>query len=215
MQRVEPGPAAEHVAGELGEGGVGALPRRQPLTPLAATRDAGDHETEPSEGEGGGIDRSAIATVLDHMVDQVETLQSLFAQSEARRADTEARLIQLTGAIEGLAGQLSTQPFAVAERLAEGQNRLSEGQNRLAVGQERLIDVLAAAQSTPPVDEESRMRLRSIDVQLLKIYDDLGTTRDAEILLLRRDIGDLTQALRDLVAAARTPARPSRTHPGE
>ena len=175
-----------------------------------------------SEGEGGGIDRSAIATVLDHMVDQVETLQSLFAQSEARRADTEARLIQLTGAIEGLAGQLSTQPFAVAERLAEGQNqlsegqnRLSEGQNRLAVGQERLIDVLAAAQSTPPVDEESRMRLRSIDVQLLKIYDHLGTTRDAEILLLRRDIGDLTQALRDLVAAARTPARPSRTHPGE
>ena len=149
------------------------------------------------------------------MVDQVETLQSLFAQSEARRADTEARLIQLTGAIEGLAGQLSTQPFAVAERLAEGQNRLSEGQNRLAVGQERLIDVLAAAQSTPPVDEESRMRLRSIDVQLLKIYDHLGTTRDAEILLLRRDIGDLTQALRDLVAAARTPARPSRTHPGE
>ena len=65
-------------------------------------------------------------------------------------------------------------------------------------------------QSKPAIDEESRARLRSIDVQLLKIYEDLGTTRDAEILLLRRDITDLTQALRDLVAAARAPARQPR-----
>jgi chromosome segregation ATPase len=199
-----------------------------------------------SEGDGGGIDRSAVATVLDHMVDQVETLQSLFAQSEARRADTEARLLQLTGAIEGLVGQLGTAPYALAEgqerlasglerlaagqernakgqeRLAEGQDRfaaaqerLALGQDRFAAGQERLAEVLAASRSTPAVDEESRLRLRSIDLQLLKIYEELGTTRDAEILLLRRDIGDLTQALRDLVAAARTPPRPPRSQTGE
>jgi len=153
------------------------------------------------EGEGGGIDRSAIATVLDHMVDQVETLQSLFAQSESRRAETETRLIQLTGAIEGLASQLGSVPFAATERLA--------------AGQEHLIEVLAASQSAPAIDEESRMRLRSIDLQLLKIYEDLGATRDAETLLLRRDINDLTQALRDLVAAARAPARQPRAQSGE
>ena len=148
-----------------------------------------------SDGEG-GVDRSAIATVLDHMVDQVETLQSLFAQSEARRAETEGRMLQLAGAIEGLAGQFGQAPFAATERLA--------------AGQEQLVEVLAAMQSAPAIDEESRARLRSIDVQLLKIYEDLGTTRDAEILLLRRDITDLTQALRDLVAAARAPARQPR-----
>ncbi|MEY3005524.1 MAG: hypothetical protein RLZZ491_2700 [Pseudomonadota bacterium] len=161
-----------------------------------------------SESDGGGVDRSAIATVLDHMVDQVETLQSLFAQSEARRAETEARLIQLTDAIGGLANQLGGLPFGATQQLAEGQARL-------IAGQERLVEVMAARPSAPPLDEESRMRLRSIDVQLLKIYEDLGTTRDAEILLLRRDIGDLTQALRDLVAAARTPARPPRSQAGE
>lgn len=148
-----------------------------------------------SEGEG-GVDRSAIATVLDHMVDQVESLQSLFAQSEARRAETEGRMMQLAGAIEGLAGQLGQTPFAATERLA--------------AGQEQLIEVLAAMQSAPAIDDESRARLRSIDVQLLKIHEDLGATRDAEILLLRRDITDLTQALRDLVAAARAPARQPR-----
>lgn len=153
------------------------------------------------EGEGGGVDRGAIATVLDHMVDQVETLQSLFAQSESRRAETEARLIQLTGAIEGLAVQLGTGPVAATDRLA--------------AAQERLTDVLEAGQSNQGIDEESRMRLRSIDVQLLKIYEDMGTSRDTEIVLLRRDIGDLTQALRDLVAAARTPARPPRPQSGE
>ncbi len=153
-----------------------------------------------SEGEGGGIDRNAIATVLDHMVDQVETLQSLFAQSEARRAETDARLMQMSGAIELLAQRMSSGPL--------------EGAERLVAAQERLVQVLSAPQQTPALDEESRMRLRSIDVQLVKIYEDLGTAREAEILLLRRDIADLTHALRDLVAAARAPARPSRPHTG-
>jgi hypothetical protein len=153
-----------------------------------------------SEGEGGGIDRNAIATVLDHMVDQVETLQSLFAQSEARRAETDARLMQMSGAIELLAQRMASGPL--------------EGAERLVAAQERLVQVLSAPQQTPALDEESRMRLRSIDVQLVKIYEDLGTAREAEILLLRRDIADLTHALRDLVAAARAPARPSRPHTG-
>lgn len=153
------------------------------------------------EGEGGGVDRSAIATVLDHMVDQVETLQSLFAQSESRRAETEARLIQLTDAIEGLAVHLGNAPFAATERLAKGQDQL--------------IEVLAAMQSNSAIDEDSRLRLFSIDQQLGKISKEIGTVRQTELLLLRRDITELTQALRDLVVAARTPARPTRTQPGE
>jgi hypothetical protein len=147
------------------------------------------------EGEGGGLDKSTIATVLDHMVDQVETLQSLFAQSEARRAETEARIVQLTGAVEGLTGKLGPGPVEATERLAAAQERLSEVLEQGAGGSG---------------DEESRMRLRSIDVQLLKIYEDLGASRDAELQPLRADINELTQALRDLVAAARAPVRQPR-----
>ncbi|MCT4684916.1 MAG: biopolymer transporter ExbB [Roseicyclus sp.] len=147
------------------------------------------------EGEGGGLDKSTIATVLDHMVDQVETLQSLFAQSEARRAETEARIVQLAGAVEGLTERLGPEPVAATLRLAAAQERLAEVLEQGAAG---------------TGDEESRMRLRSIDVQLLKIYEDLGTSRDAELQPLRADIGELTQALRDLVTAARAPARTPR-----
>jgi hypothetical protein len=147
------------------------------------------------EGEGGGLDKSTIATVLDHMVDQVETLQSLFAQSEARRAETEARIVQLAGAVEGLTERLGPEPVEATQRLAAAQERLAEVLEQGAAG---------------TGDEESRMRLRSIDVQLLKIYEDLGTSRDAELQPLRADIGELTQALRDLVTAARAPARQPR-----
>jgi hypothetical protein len=145
------------------------------------------------DGEGGGFDKSTIATVLDHMVDQVETLQSLFSQSESRRAETESRVVQLAKAVEGLTEKLGPGPVEATERLAAAQERLS--------------DVLERGQDSGGIDEESRMRLRSIDVQLLKIYEDLGASRDAELQPLRNDISELTGALRDLVTAARAPVR--------
>ena len=145
------------------------------------------------EGEGGGVDRSAIATVLDHMVDQMETLQSLFAQSETRRAATEDRLVQLAGSLEGLTAKLGPGPAQATERLA--------------AAQERLAQVLEEGQRGGGIDEESRMRLRSIDVQLLKIYEDLGMSRNDEVAALRGDLNELTTAIRDLVNAARAPAR--------
>ena len=147
------------------------------------------------EGEGGGLDRSTIATVLDHMVDQMETLQSLFAQSETRRAGTEARLVQLAAAVEDLTAKLGPGPVEATERLAAAQDRLAE-----------VLEQSAGRD----IDDESRMRLRSIDVQLLKISEDLGTSRDTDLQPLRADINGLTQALRDLVTAARAPARAQR-----
>jgi hypothetical protein len=164
------------------------------------------------EGEGGGVDRSAIATVLDHMVDQMETLQSLFTQSEARRAETESRVVHLTNAIEGLTEKLGPGPVAATERLAAAQERLSE--------------VLEDSRGSNGIDDESRMRLRSIDVQLLKIHEDMGLSRSQDVELLHADITELSQALRDLVAAARAPVRqprpaasaapqPPRSEPGE
>jgi hypothetical protein len=153
------------------------------------------------EGEGGGVDRSAIATVLDHMVDQMETLQSLFAQSETRRGATEEKMLHLAGAVEQLTAKLGPGPVQATERLAAAQERLS--------------DVLQEGLQGGGIDDESRMRLRSIDVQLLKIHEDLGTTRNEEVAALRSDLTELTTAIRDLVNAARAPARrPQAPPPG-
>jgi hypothetical protein len=142
-----------------------------------------------SEGEG-GVDRSAIATVLDHMVDQMESLQSLFTQSEGRRAETEGRVVKLAVAVEDLTEKLGMGPVAATERLARAQEHLAE--------------VLDNSQNTAGgLDEESKMRLRSIDVQLLKIYEDIGARNSRDLDALRSDMGELTAAIRDLIRAAR------------
>lgn len=156
------------------------------------------------EGEGGGVDRAAIATVLDHMVDQIDTLQSLFTQSEARHAETETRLGEMTGVLADL-----------AERLGPGQVAATE---RLAAGQERLAEVLAATAGEGGMDAESRMRLRSIDVQLLKIFEEMGSSRQEEIGALREDLSSLTEAIRDLTRSATAPRQrqaPQRRKPAQ
>ncbi|GAB5449249.1 MAG: hypothetical protein Gyms2KO_41220 [Gymnodinialimonas sp.] len=144
-------------------------------------------------GDGdGAIDKAAIATVLDHMVDQMDTLQSLFAQSETRRAATEQRVLTLAQSIEGLTERLGPGQVSATERLATAQDRLAAA-----------LDGMAAEQG---LDDESRNRLRSIDVQLFKMAEEIGTNRDAEVMGLRGDMAQLTEALQALTQAARAPA---------
>lgn len=154
------------------------------------------------DSDGGGVDRSAISTVLDHMVDQMETLQSLFTQSEARRAEVDEHMMQLTGTME-----------ALGERMVEGAG--DDGATlRLAEAQERLNTVLDEGRMNGGLDEESRMRLRSIDVQLLKLHQDMSTARQTELETLSGDMNELTGAIRDLIRAARPPARRTTTGTG-
>jgi hypothetical protein len=155
------------------------------------------------EGEGGGVDRSAMGTVLDHMVDQIETLQSLFAQSDARRAETDARLQELTQAVGGL-----------TDRMGFGQ---VEAVEKLTAAQERLAQAVEDGHAGGGLDEESRARLRSMDVQLYTIAealtreeddrrDDWGLDIDTSEAL-RADIAQLTDALRALTRAAEAPVQ--------
>lgn len=146
-----------------------------------------------SSGDGeGGIDRGAIATVLDHMVDQIDALQSLFSQSEARRAETDARLADLSHQLGDLTHHLGEGHVAATARLAEAQDRLAAA-------------LEAQATTEHGLDEESRMRLRSIDVQLFQIFEEMGANRATEVTALREDMARLTAALRRLTQAARAP----------
>jgi len=72
---------------------------------------------------------------------------------------------------------------------------------RIAEGQERLIAAVASgggADGALGADAESRMRLRSIDVQLLKILEEMAAGRQEAMADLRADIGALTAAIRQL-----------------
>ena len=73
---------------------------------------------------------------------------------------------------------------------------------RIADGQERMIAALEArAEDTDDgahTDAESRMRLRSIDVQLLRILEEMSAGRQESQAELRADIAALTKAVRQM-----------------
>jgi len=143
------------------------------------------------EGEGGGgFDQSVVATVLDHMVEQIDSLQGLFLQGETSRAGTAEKLDGLTSALQQLTDRLdiSIDP--------------TDALNRVADGQERLLAKLSET-TEDSVDPESRMRLRSIDVQLLKILEDMSSGRQEVMSQLHGDLSQITQAVRQLTRGRR------------
>ncbi|MEP5633729.1 MAG: biopolymer transporter ExbB [Tateyamaria sp.] len=158
-----------------------------------------------SENESGG-DSNAIAGVIDHLTEQLENLQAVFAQSDQSRAKVDDKLGRLADAIDRMSAQSTDQSgnTAALGRLADGQSQLAdgvrsmvEGQNRSAEAQDRLIAVIEGQGGTggDGMDAESRMRLRSIDVQMLRILEEISAGRQETMAELRTDISALASAL--------------------
>jgi hypothetical protein len=140
------------------------------------------------EGDGAdnGGDQGALVQILDNMTGQIEVLQTLFTQSEDNREGVEDRLGELAGAVSALAKGMQAEAGQAATL------------NRIAQGQERLISALTSSEGGAHSDAESRMRLRSIDVQLLRILEEIAAGRQESMADLRGDISALTQAIRSL-----------------
>lgn len=142
------------------------------------------------DGDGEG-DVTASAAVLDHMSAQMEALQDLFVRSDASRALVDERIGQLTHSIDRMVVQLEKDDAvgAALEKLAHTQDRLVEA-----------LEQNTAASGGVGDDAESRMRLRSIDVQLLRILEEIAAGRQESTETLRGDISVLTQILREATA---------------
>lgn len=140
-----------------------------------------------AEGEANASgDGAMIASALDGMVEQMEALQSLYTQSDIARAVVDDRLVELAVSVDRLVDRLERE---------DGQTALLA---RIADGQDRLATALALPESGAHVDAESRMRLRSIDVQLLRILEEISAGRQESITDLRGDLAALTTAIRQL-----------------
>ncbi|PYE82401.1 biopolymer transporter ExbB [Pseudoroseicyclus aestuarii] len=130
-----------------------------------------------------GGEAGLMAQVVDGLSEQMEGLHTLIARGEAGRGQLDARLEQLSGVMERLADSVQDSSNARAlERVAEGQ--------------ERLIAVLEQREAPEGLDAESRMRLRSMDVQLLRILEEISAGRQETVAELRADIAPLIEALR-------------------
>ncbi len=161
-----------------------------------------------------------MATAQDRMID----LQSRMIDGQARVHEAQTRMVESQERV--IIGQ--DRIAEVEERVVEGQNRIAEGQTKshegqerimtsharvaegqevIALGLDRLLSALSKREGAAPQaatgqssadDAESRMRLRSIEAQLLKILEEVAVGRQESVTDLRADIRELTRAVRSL-----------------
>jgi hypothetical protein len=147
-----------------------------------------------SDGEGGSAEAGIMREVIDNLAEQMESLQMMFTQSDVARSQTDRRIGDLAASIGQLAQRLDERdPGPGLARIAEGQDRMAQV---LAQGQERLIATLVQQGEDGAIDAESRMRLRSIDVQLLRILEEISAGRQEATAEIRADLAALTRTLR-------------------
>ena len=123
------------------------------------------------------------ASIFAQMTEQLEHVQDMFVSGENSRALVDQRLGTLAEAVNGLT------------RHIEANTPSAEALNRVAEGQERLLSVLAKMERSDAQDAESRMRLRSIDVQLLRLLEEISTGRQETTIALRQQLERLTSAI--------------------
>ncbi|WP_425101741.1 biopolymer transporter ExbB [Tropicibacter sp. S64] len=137
-----------------------------------------------------GPDLGAAGVVLDRMAEQIETLQYLFAQSEQGRSEVDNRLGQLADSIERMTERMeATAPTA-------------SSMARIADGQEQLAEAIRSKESNEGLDAESRMRLRSIDVQMLRLLEEISAGRQESMAELRTEIHTMSRHLATIVKRA-------------
>ena len=136
-----------------------------------------------SGDEGSGSETAVLANVLDNMADQMENLYQVFSQTDASRSVVDEKL-----------GKLADAMNVLADKFGEG-DASTQALERVAEGQERLIALVEKQGLGDGIDAESRMRLRSIDVQMLRILEEISAGRQESMGELRADLKDLTEAL--------------------
>jgi len=139
-----------------------------------------------SSGDTDGGEQGVVAGVLDHMSEQMESMRTMFTQSDVSRALVDEKLSLLTASVERL-----------TDRMAQNIGG-PEALDRVADGQDALVQLLTKQieDGGAHVDAESRMRLRSIDVQLLRLLEEMSAGRQEVTSDLRSDLSALTKAIR-------------------
>lgn len=142
------------------------------------------------EGDGEGT-RAVISALAEHLEDQAEFFQQTRDQVSEDRARSDAGMAALAQAIE-----------ALAQRLDSGMGATTDVFGRLADGQEKLMAALQGTaqggSGSASGDAESRMRLRSIDTQMLRLLEEVAAGRQEALGDLRADLAQLTRAVRAL-----------------
>ena len=135
------------------------------------------------DGDAAG-DQGLSAAMIEHMAEQVDRLQQVFLASD------EAR-----GRLDGHMAELAAQMGRLADRL-DRDDDVALALQRVADGQTRLIGAMeAGAQGPGRLDPESRQRLRSIDVQMMRLIEETSIGRQEAMAELRRELRQLGRSV--------------------
>ncbi len=138
---------------------------------------SGDGETSPEQG--------AMVVMADHLSQQMEMLHSMIARSDENRNAADARLEQLMASMDRMTDRMRADDSeSLLTQVVEGQSRLITALEKGAVGGD--------------MDAESRLRLRSMDQQLLRILEELSAGRQEAMAELHNDISALNRSLQQL-----------------
>lgn len=166
------------------------------------------------DGDGSSPEQSAMVQVLENMAEQMESMQVALVQAESGRATLDGQLENLGRTLDRMTDKIAqvdnSEMIYALQKVASGQEQLVETM-QVAIGQ-------GQSQSTGEggeFDAEAKMRLRSIDVQLLHILEDLAAGRQETMAELRTDIAALTRAVQRLGSADLGAATRLRRHPEE
>lgn len=144
------------------------------------------------DGDRVGGDHSAAAGIVDSVALQIETLKDVVLRAEENRSEMDRKLGSMADAISSLTRQLSDG----MSQQRQGSGFDSGVMERLAAGQERLADAIAGqGEDAGQLDAETRMRLRNIDVQLLRILEEMSAGRQDSVAELRTELAAIAQAL--------------------
>lgn len=130
-----------------------------------------------------GPDLSGMGPVVEQIGEMLETMQMVIQQNDSLREESDRRFASMANAVERLA-------------MSGANNDSAQMLARVAEGQEALLRKLGDG-GMDGIDAESRMRLRSIDVQLLRILEELSVGRQESMGDLRADIANLANAIRN------------------
>ena len=157
--------------------------------------------------ENDGADLGQAGILLEQMSVQMETINATFSSADESRQLIAERLEAMTASFADMSKSHRDEMAAIKV----GDRALANALEKVADGQERVIATLeaieierekqqaaAGEEGGDAFDAESRMRLRSIDVQLLRILEELAAGRQESMADLRAELTDLTRAVRAL-----------------
>ncbi|SFI47651.1 hypothetical protein [Albimonas pacifica] len=149
-------------------------------------------------GEGEASVGALAVDALDRNAEQIESLVAALRDAEDRQRAADARLETLAAGLSGLVRALEeereTRAPAPAAAPAFDDSNLTARLDRLAAAQERVVHLLEKAQDKEETDE-GRQRLRSIDLQITRLLEEVSAGRQEATAELRMDLARLTRAV--------------------